>query len=62
MDLELPADLVAETGPLTLEMKKKILGENAARLYHIDIGEQNKRFGQPISERAEPAGITAPVA
>jgi hypothetical protein len=43
-------------------MKKKILGENAARLYHIDIGEQNKRFGQPISERAEPAGITAPVA
>jgi hypothetical protein len=38
------------------------LGENAARLYQIDIGEQNKRFGLPISEKAEPAGTTAPVA
>jgi len=38
------------------------LGENAARLYHIDIGEQNKQFGLPVSENAEPAGTTAPVA
>ncbi len=62
MDLELPEDLAAETGPLTLETKKKILGENAARLYQIDIGEQNKQFGLAVSEKAEPAGTTAPVA
>ncbi|HEX3444171.1 MAG TPA: amidohydrolase family protein [Chthoniobacterales bacterium] len=61
MDLELPDDLAAETGPLTLEMKKKILGENAARLYNIEIAEPEKRFGQPISEKADAVGTAAPV-
>jgi uncharacterized protein len=61
MELELPADLVAETGPLTLEMKKKILGENAARLYNIEIAKQEKKFGQPISEEAGAVGTAAPV-
>jgi uncharacterized protein len=59
MDLELPADLAAETGPLTPEAKRKILGENAARLYNINIGEP-KRFGLPVSEK-EAAGAAAPV-
>jgi predicted TIM-barrel fold metal-dependent hydrolase len=61
MDLELPDDLAAETGPLTLEMKKKILGENAARLYNIEIAEPEKRFGQAISEKADAVGSAAPV-
>jgi hypothetical protein len=39
-------------------MKKKILGENAARLYNIPIAEPEKRFGQPVSEDA---GTVAPV-
>jgi hypothetical protein len=61
MELELSEDLAAETGPLTLEMKKKILGENAARLYHSEIAGQEKRFGQPISEEAGAGGSAAPV-
>jgi hypothetical protein len=42
-------------------MKKKILGENAARLYNIEIAEPEKRFGQPISEKADAVGTAAPV-
>ncbi|WP_206832768.1 amidohydrolase family protein [Alicyclobacillus fructus] len=38
MDFEFPPDIAEETGvELTLPIKKKILGENAARLYGIDI-------------------------
>ncbi|WP_029421489.1 amidohydrolase family protein [Alicyclobacillus macrosporangiidus] len=38
MDFELPRDIAEETGvELTLPVKKKILAENAARLYRIDI-------------------------
>src|SRR5260370_35656702 len=51
MDLELPADFVAETGPLTLEMKKKIVRENAARLYQIHIGQPYPTFGGPAPEQ-----------
>jgi predicted TIM-barrel fold metal-dependent hydrolase len=61
MDLQLPEDLAAETGQITTEMKKKILGENAARLYKIDLGEQ-KHFGSAVSEAPEPVSKVAPVA
>ena len=61
IDLELPEDLAAETGQITMEMKKKILGENAARLYKIDLGEQ-KHFGSAVSEAPEPVRKVAPVA
>ena len=38
---ELPDDIAKETGvTLDLEVKKKILGLNAARLYDIDIAAQ----------------------
>ncbi len=38
MDFELPEDLQKETGAqLSLAVKKKILAENTARLYGIDI-------------------------
>src|SRR5271166_5203869 len=46
VDFELPEDLAAETGQITLEAKKKILGENAARLYNIDIPGR-KKSGAP---------------
>lgn len=42
---ELPADVQAEFGvSLTPETKRKILGENAARLYGIDIAAQRQRL------------------
>jgi predicted TIM-barrel fold metal-dependent hydrolase len=41
MSFELPDDIKQETGTdLTLAVKKKILGENIARLYGIDIEKQ----------------------
>jgi uncharacterized protein len=60
MDLQLPEDLAAETGQITMEMKKKILGENAARLYNIPISDGAS--GAKRSEAPEPVGKAAPVA
>lgn len=61
MDFELPEDLARETGQITLEMKKKILGENAARLYNIRIPGESKETGLATAENPEPAGVTASV-
>lgn len=45
MAFELPEDLRAETGvDLTPAVKKKILGENAAKLYGIDIEAQSAKL------------------
>lgn len=45
LKFELPEDLKKEYGvDLTMEIKKKILGENAARLWGIDIEEQKKKL------------------
>src|ERR1700722_19438223 len=55
MDLELSDDLAAEANhTLTLEIKKKIMAENCARLYDIDISEQCRRLG--LTSVAEPVG------
>jgi predicted TIM-barrel fold metal-dependent hydrolase len=44
---ELPDEVQKETGVnLTLDAKKKILGENAARLYGIDVPAQKARLKQ----------------
>jgi uncharacterized protein len=54
MEYELPADVAAETGQtLTLDVRKKIMGENAARLYGIDIAERSKKLSAKIPEKAE---------
>lgn len=43
IDFELPEDIQQETGvTLDINVKKKILGENAARLYNIDIKAQKE--------------------
>ena len=43
--MELPEDIQKETGAtLDLKVKKKILGENAARLYNIDIESQKEKL------------------
>ena len=45
LNFELPEDLKKEYGvDLTMETKKKILGENAARLWGIDIEQQKKKL------------------
>ncbi|BCJ86900.1 amidohydrolase family protein [Effusibacillus dendaii] len=45
MAFELPEDIQQETGAnLTLSVKRKILGENAARLYGIDIEAQKAKI------------------
>jgi len=45
MAYEIPEDIAKETGTaLTLETKKKILGENAARLYGIDVEAQKAKL------------------
>jgi uncharacterized protein len=47
MAFELPDDIKKEYGvDLTLEIKRKILGENAARLYGIDIAMQKAKLSQ----------------
>lgn len=47
MAFELPAEIQQETGvTLNLNTKRKILGENAARLYGIDIPTQKARLAR----------------
>ena len=46
-DFELPEDLTTEYGypPLTVQAKRKILGENLARLHGIDVAAKKKELG-----------------
>jgi predicted TIM-barrel fold metal-dependent hydrolase len=54
MNFELPDDVAAETGKsLTLEVRRKIMGENAARLYDIDIADRRKKLGLSLPAKAE---------
>lgn len=57
MAYELPADIKQEYGvDLTLDIKRKILGENAARLYGIDIEAHRQRLrADPIGRRLQAA-------
>lgn len=51
MDLELSDELAAEANhTLSLEVQKKIMAENCARLYDINIAKQCARLGLPILE------------
>jgi uncharacterized protein len=60
MNFELPEDVAAETGQtLTLAVRRKIMGENAARLYNIDIGKRSKELGLPALAKTEAAAAVA---
>jgi predicted TIM-barrel fold metal-dependent hydrolase len=50
VDFQFPEDLQGEYAPLTPDVKRKILGLNAARLYDLDV---------PASLAAEPVGAAA---
>jgi uncharacterized protein len=40
VDFEMPEDMVSEFGELTTDIKRKVLGVNAARLYDIEVPEE----------------------
>lgn len=69
MNFEMPADIKEKYGvDLTPETKQKIVGENIARLYDIDIDAKvaaiaNDEFAQRHAEhvRATEAGVAGPV-
>ncbi|AEJ41332.1 amidohydrolase 2 [Sulfobacillus acidophilus TPY] len=49
MAFEFPEDIVKETGiQLTLDIKKKILGLNAARLYNIDVTARSEQLKKDV--------------
>jgi predicted TIM-barrel fold metal-dependent hydrolase len=50
VDFEMPADLVGEYGDLTTEMKKKLLGLNAARLYDLEVPAE-ARIHEPVATK-----------
>jgi predicted TIM-barrel fold metal-dependent hydrolase len=63
VDFTIPEDMVSEYGQLTPDIKRKILGLNAARLYDLDVPAAvsvsgNSQTGQDVSER--PAVVTTP--
>jgi predicted TIM-barrel fold metal-dependent hydrolase len=60
MKLELPEEIAKEKGQLTPEVKRKIMGENAARLYGIDINERKKKLGlSTVAKKGESKKETA---
>jgi hypothetical protein len=47
MNFQLPDEVMRETGKeLTMTAKKKILGENAARLYNVDIAAHRAKHSR----------------
>ena len=61
MDFELPEDLARETGQITLETKRKILGENAARLYNIKIPAECTSAGPATAQKSKSAEAAASI-
>jgi len=56
VDFAIPEDMVSEYGQLTPDIKRKILGLNAARLYNLDVPAPvsvsgNSHTGLDVSER-----------
>ena len=48
LNFELPDEIKEEYGgvDLTLDVKRKVLGENAARLYGIDIAQRREQLSR----------------
>ena len=62
VDFQIPEDMQSEYGTITTDMKKKILGLNAANLYDIEVPEELQIVaemagsGAQLSESGESAG------
>jgi uncharacterized protein len=48
VDFQIPEDMQSEYGELTVDIKKKILGLNAARLYDIEVPAE-MQIAEPVS-------------
>jgi predicted TIM-barrel fold metal-dependent hydrolase len=60
VDFQIPSDMVGEYVPLTADVKRKVLGLNAARLYDIELPEEFQPVPAPVqtaigSEPVSPA-------
>jgi predicted TIM-barrel fold metal-dependent hydrolase len=58
VDFEMPEDLVSEYGELTADIKKKILGLNAAKMYDLDVPDdlrlpEDEGTGMDVTEKPE---------
>ena len=52
VDLQMPEDMVSELGEITTDMKRNILGLNAARLYDLDVPEEFRIPAEPEAAMA----------
>jgi predicted TIM-barrel fold metal-dependent hydrolase len=58
VDFDMPEDLVGEYGELTADIKKKILGLNAAKMYDLDVPDdlrlpEDEGTGMDVTEKPE---------
>jgi len=62
VDFTIPEDMVSEYGQLTPDIKRKILGLNAAKLYGLEVGRRVSVGGdsRPARTCARAAVITTP--
>ncbi len=54
VDFQIPEDMQSEYGALTTDIKRKILGLNAARLYDIDVPAEMRASEPAVPTGAEP--------
>ena len=60
MDYEMPEDMQGEYGALTPDIKRKILGLNAARLYDLQVPSEVPQE-EPVMAGSEPEYPEQPV-
>jgi hypothetical protein len=49
VDFQIPEDMRSELGTLTTDVKKKILGLNAARLYDLEVPAEARANGHRVA-------------
>ncbi|MCC5698695.1 amidohydrolase, partial [Klebsiella pneumoniae] len=57
----IPEDMQSEYGVLTTDVKRKILGLNAARLYDIEVPAEMRAAEPPAQRTAVASGTNAEV-
>ena len=60
VDFQIPEDMQGEYGTLTPQIKRKILGLNAARLYSVEVPEEIPQE-EPVMAGSEPEYPESPV-
>jgi uncharacterized protein len=57
VDFQIPEDMQSEYGVLTPDVKRKILGLNAARLYGLDVPAE-LRIADDTEDTGKPVGAS----